>query len=60
LTFKESAVKKSLTFFLSCLALCAQAHVTLQEPQAVAGQGYKAVLRVGHGCEGSATHTISV
>ncbi len=53
-------MKKPLTYMLSCLALCAQAHVTLEEPQAVAGQAYKAVLRVGHGCEGSATHTVSV
>jgi periplasmic copper chaperone A len=38
----------------------AQAHVTLEEPQALAGAGYKAVLRVGHGCEGTATHTVVV
>lgn len=38
----------------------AQAHVTLEEPQALAGAGYKALLRVGHGCEGTATHTLVV
>lgn len=38
----------------------AQAHVSLEQPQAAAGSGYKAVLRIGHGCEGSATHTVSV
>jgi uncharacterized protein YcnI len=38
----------------------AQAHVTLEEPAAIAGTGYKAVLRVGHGCEGTATHTVTV
>jgi uncharacterized protein YcnI len=41
-------------------ASAAQAHVTLEEPQALAGAGYKAVLRVGHGCEGTATHTLVV
>jgi uncharacterized protein YcnI len=37
-----------------------QAHVTLEEPAAVANTGYKAVLRITHGCEGSATHTVRV
>jgi uncharacterized protein YcnI len=41
-------------------AAAAQAHVTLEEPQALVGAGYKAVLRVGHGCEGTATHTVIV
>ncbi len=45
---------------LGLLAGAAQAHVTLEVPQAAAGSGYKAVLRVGHGCEGTATHTLSV
>ncbi len=38
----------------------ASAHVTLEQPTAAAGAGYKAVLRITHGCEGSATHTVSV
>ena len=38
----------------------AWAHVTLEQPKATAGAGYKAALRVGHGCEGSATHTVAV
>jgi periplasmic copper chaperone A len=42
------------------LTTAVQAHVTLAEPQVLAGAGYKAVLRVGHGCEGSATHTLKV
>jgi periplasmic copper chaperone A len=48
------------------LALClmasvtVQAHVTLDQASAPAGSTYKAVLRVGHGCEGSATHTVVV
>lgn len=35
-------------------------HVTLQDPAAAAGAGYRAVLQVGHGCGASATTTIQV
>ena len=42
------------------MAAGTQAHVTLEEPAAVANTSYKAVLRVTHGCEGSATHTVRV
>lgn len=46
----------------ACLlsALGAQAHVTLEQTEAVAGSTYKAVLRIGHGCDGSATTRVSV
>ncbi len=43
-----------------CLALPAQAHVTLEKPEANAGQPYKGVLRIGHGCAGSPTISLSV
>lgn len=36
------------------------AHVTLETQQAEANGSYKAVLRVGHGCEGSPTTAIRV
>ena len=36
------------------------AHVTLETPQATIGASYKAVLRVPHGCDGSATTAIRV
>lgn len=36
------------------------AHVTLETGEAVAGSAYKAVLRVPHGCDGSATVRIAV
>jgi uncharacterized protein YcnI len=36
------------------------AHVTLETPQAPVGASYKAVLRVPHGCEGTATTAIRV
>lgn len=42
------------------LGLNAQAHVTLEQAEAKAGSTYKAVMRVGHGCEGSPTHTVTV
>jgi len=45
---------------LLALAGAAQAHVTLEQGEAQAGSSYKAVLRVGHGCEGSATTRITV
>jgi periplasmic copper chaperone A len=44
---------------LAC-AWPAAAHVTLETAQASVGAGYKAVLRVGHGCEGSPTTAIRV
>jgi uncharacterized protein YcnI len=46
---------------LACLlATHAIAHVTLEQPQAVAGSTYKAVVRVPHGCEGSPTVRLRV
>jgi uncharacterized protein YcnI len=36
------------------------AHVTLETPQATIGASYKAVLRVPHGCDGSATTAIRI
>lgn len=45
---------------LACFAQQAQAHVVLSEPQAPAGAYFKASLRVGHGCSGSATTGITV
>jgi uncharacterized protein YcnI len=35
-------------------------HIVLHEPTALAGSNYRAVLRVGHGCDGLATTGISV
>jgi uncharacterized protein YcnI len=58
-------VKTILTRIAFCIvapaaAASAQAHVSLEVPQATAGAGYKAVLRVTHGCQGTATHTVVV
>ena len=38
----------------------AQAHIVLETRQAEAGSYYKAVFRVGHGCDGSAIKEITV
>uniref|UniRef100_UPI0013D3B0BB DUF1775 domain-containing protein n=1 Tax=Escherichia coli TaxID=562 RepID=UPI0013D3B0BB len=43
---------------LLAAAGAAQAHITLDQPEAETGKPYKAVLRVGHGCDGSATRQI--
>ncbi len=45
---------------LAGLAGSAAAHVTLEQGEAAADSTYKAVLRVGHGCEGAATTAIRV
>ena len=41
-------------------AITAFSHVTLEQAQAETGSYYKAVLRVGHGCEGLPTTTLRV
>jgi|SRR5688572_18058876 uncharacterized protein YcnI len=41
-------------------AVPAHAHITLETSEAAAGSTYKAVLRVGHGCQGSPTVAIRV
>jgi periplasmic copper chaperone A len=38
----------------------AAAHITLETQEAKVGGGYKAVLRVPHGCEGTATTSVRV
>ena len=44
---------------LACLSV-AQAHITLEQKSAIAGSTYKAIFRVGHGCEGSPTTALTV
>lgn len=57
-------MNKTLTLNLSLLLLAsataARAHITLEQPDAPAGKPYKAVLRVGHGCDGAATRALVV
>jgi uncharacterized protein YcnI len=42
------------------VATCAFAHVTLETQQTPVGASYKAVMRVPHGCEGTATTAIRI
>lgn len=54
-------LRSTLTLAAGMLAAAvASAHVTLEQPQAEAGAAVKAVFRVTHGCDGTATHTVSV
>ena len=59
---KHFHMKKQIQLFLLTAAFLplAQAHIVLTEPQAIAGSYYKATLRVGHGCNGSATTGLTV
>lgn len=38
----------------------ALAHATLETREAAAGTTYKAVVRIGHGCDGEATNRVSI
>jgi periplasmic copper chaperone A len=60
--FRISRVVVSATTLVSAalIGAAAHAHVTLETPSAPAGASYKAVLRVPHGCEGSATVRLRV
>lgn len=57
MTLKSSAAVAAL---LSCAATMALSHATLEQAQAPVGSYYKAVIRVPHGCDGQATHTVRV
>jgi len=57
-TFRTTAA--TAAFCTLAFAATAQAHVTLQQREANAGGTYRAVLRVPHGCEGTATLKLRV
>ena len=46
-------------FLAACLTQ-AQAHATLENTQSQPGKAYKGIVRIGHGCEGTATTTLRV
>ncbi len=50
----------TLALGLCAFAAAAQAHVTLEQSEAAAGSTTKITLRIPHGCEGQATHTVRV
>lgn len=56
----RSGLWTALAASLLALAGAARAHVTLEQGEAEAGSAYKAVFRVGHGCDGAATTQITV
>ncbi|WP_287878935.1 YcnI family protein [Aquitalea sp.] len=56
----QEDIMPKLALLALLLAASAQAHVTLETPTAASGSYYKAVLKVGHGCDGSPTTGISV
>lgn len=56
----QFAIKFVAAYALSMGVSTAFAHVTLEDQAAAAGAGYRAVLRVGHGCEGAPTTSMTV
>jgi uncharacterized protein YcnI len=44
----------------SCLSIKVNAHASLEQEIATAGESYKAVLRITHGCSGSPTIAVRV
>ncbi|MBD9449783.1 DUF1775 domain-containing protein [Rhizobium sp. RHZ01] len=49
------------TLLLSVFAVgAAHAHATLEQAQGISGKAYKAVVRIGHGCEGKPTLKVRV
>jgi periplasmic copper chaperone A len=61
-TFMKHAYTVAFGAALLCLggSSAAFAHATLETKEAPANSFYKAVIRVGHGCEGTATTSIRV
>lgn len=57
---KRLGIHHTIAAALLAASATAGAHVTLDQPKAFAGTGYKAALRINHGCSGSATHTVVV
>lgn len=60
MTLSSLAFKSSTLFALWAASASAFPHVVLDEPAALAGQGYKAALRISHGCAGSPTTAVRV
>ena len=56
----SSTIFKRAAVCAACTAASAFAHVSLNEPAALANNGYRAVFNVGHGCDGSPTKAIRV
>ncbi|MFG6459544.1 hypothetical protein [Roseateles sp. BYS96W] len=44
-------MKAFIATTLALAAVAAQAHVTLDQPEATAGSSHRATFKVGHGCD---------
>ena len=57
MSFSRISLRVSLHALAACAvslrATASWAHITLADQAALAGTGYRATLRVGHGCDGS-------
>jgi len=56
----KSIIQRGLAASLSTMALATHAHITLETREAPAASYYKAVFKVGHGCDGQPTNRIRV
>lgn len=45
---------------LTLLASTVSAHATLEQQSAAIGATYKGVMRIGHGCDGEATQSVTI
>jgi copper(I)-binding protein len=52
-------INRSLIALAGLAASAAFAHVSLEEPRGEAGRPYRAVLRIGHGCDKSPTTSVA-
>lgn len=59
-TMNQFFVRPLLAAALALAATSGHAHINLAVPSAAAGSSYKAVFKVGHGCDASPTRQISV
>ncbi len=57
---KRHAIQVIAAILIYMPATAVFSHVVLDEPATLAGRSYKAVFKVGHGCEGSPTTAIRV
>lgn len=57
---RRRAVLGASAALLIAIPASAFAHATLEQASAPSGATYKAVMRIAHGCEGEATHTLSI
>ncbi len=60
-TIKQAVgLTAAIVISLFSAASLAHAHASLEQREAKVGSGYKAVVKIGHGCDGSATTTVRV